>query len=71
MATRGELTVVMSMRMSEDDDRLLKSVAAQVQIVPKLVLARIAMRLGLLLMQKDPMGVLKKYGNGETPKRRK
>jgi hypothetical protein len=54
MTSRGELVKVVSMRLSADDDKLLRSVAAQVPVIPPLTLARVAMRIGLEIIQKDP-----------------
>lgn len=59
------LTRVVSMRLSEEDKRLLDSVAAQIPIVPPLTLARAAMRIGLETIRADPKRAL------EMKKRRK
>lgn len=49
-----ELVRVVSMRLSESDYKLLHSVAAQVPVIPPLTVARVAMQIGLKIIQKDP-----------------
>jgi hypothetical protein len=41
------LTEIISMRLSEEDKRMLDQVAAMAPLVPRLTLARFAMRIGL------------------------
>ena len=52
-AVRGELTELISMRLSEDDANRLAKLAERVPI-PKLSIARLAMRIGLEVLEKNP-----------------
>jgi hypothetical protein len=52
------LTNIISMRLSAEDDRLLRAVAALVPIVPRLTLARVALRLGLEAIRQNPTSAL-------------
>jgi hypothetical protein len=54
----GELTNIMSMRLSPEDGELLDAVAALVPVVPRLTLARIALRIGLEVIRKNPARAL-------------
>lgn len=54
----GELTDIISMRLSQEDLRLLDSVSALVPVVPRLTLARIALRIGLEAIRQNPARVL-------------
>ena len=54
----GELTGIISMRLSPEDGRLLDSVSALVPVVPRLTLARIALRIGLEVIRQNPARVL-------------
>jgi hypothetical protein len=54
----SELTDVISMRLSPDDRHLLDSVAALVPVVPRLTLARVALRLGLEVIRRNPAEAL-------------
>lgn len=57
---KSELTDMISMRLSPDDSELLGSVAALVPVVPRLTLARVAMRLGLEQIRQNPARALRK-----------
>ena len=57
---RDELTKVMSMRISANDRDLLERVGTMIASVPKLTLARVAMRLGLEALEANPALVLEK-----------
>jgi hypothetical protein len=52
------LTSVISMRLSPSDDELLDSTAALIPAVPRLTLARVAMKLGLEQIRKNPARAL-------------
>jgi hypothetical protein len=54
----GELTDVISMRLSPDDRALLDSVSALVPVIPRLTLARLALRLGLEVIRQNPARAL-------------
>jgi hypothetical protein len=54
----GELTDVISMRLSPDDRQLLDSVSALVPVIPRLTLARLALRLGLEVIRQNPARAL-------------
>jgi len=54
----GDLTDIISMRLSPEDGRLLDSIAALVPVVPRLTLARIALRIGLEAIRQNPARVL-------------
>jgi len=54
----SELTEVISMRLSPEDYQLLDGVAALIPIVPRLTLARVALRLGLEAIRKNPAQAL-------------
>lgn len=54
----GELTEVISMRLSPEDRQLLDDVGALIPIVPRLTLARVALRLGLEVIRKNPAQAL-------------
>lgn len=58
----SELTDVISMRLSHDDRRLLDGVSALVPVVPRLTLARIAMRIGLEVIKENPAKALASNG---------
>ncbi|HEX2870015.1 MAG TPA: hypothetical protein VHP33_02140 [Polyangiaceae bacterium] len=60
----GELTDMISMRLSPEDRQLLETVGGLVPVVPKLTLARIALRIGLEVIRKNPAQAL------ATPSRR-
>lgn len=53
-----KLTDMISMRLYPEDSQLLNSVAALVPVVPRLTLARVAMRLGLEQIRKNPARAL-------------
>ena len=53
-----ELTEVMSMRLSVDDRKLLETVSAMVPVLPTLTLARVALRIGLETIRRDPARAL-------------
>lgn len=55
---REELTEVISMRLSRKDRQLLDDVGALIPIVPRLTLARVALRLGLEAIRKSPAQAL-------------
>lgn len=55
---RGDLTDVISMRLSSEDRQLLENVSALVPVVPRLTLARLALRLGLEVIRKNPAQAL-------------
>lgn len=46
------------MRLSPEDRQVLDAVAALVHVVPRLTLARIAFRLGLEIIRKNPAQAL-------------
>jgi hypothetical protein len=54
----GELTDIISMRLSPDDRQLLETVAGLVPVVPKLTLARLALRIGLETIRRNPAQAL-------------
>jgi len=54
----GELTDVISMRLSQEDRELLDRVASSVPAVPRLTLARIALRIGLDAIRQNPARAL-------------
>jgi predicted transcriptional regulator len=53
-----KLTAVVSLRLSDDDRKRLDAVAEQLPIVPRLTLARIALRMGLDAIGKNPGALL-------------
>lgn len=55
---KSELSDMISMRLTPEDSRALDSVAALVPVIPRLALARVAMRLGLEQIQKNPARAL-------------
>jgi hypothetical protein len=62
----GELTEVVSMRLSPEDRQLLDSVAALVPVVPRLTLARVALRLGLEIIRRNPAQALAPLGRRQS-----
>lgn len=62
----GELTDVISMRLSAEDRQLLDVVAALVPVVPRLTLARVALRLGLEIVRKNPAQALAPPGRRQA-----
>jgi hypothetical protein len=54
----SELTDVISMRLSPDDRQLLDSVSALVPVIPRLTLARLALRIGLEAIRQNPARAL-------------
>jgi hypothetical protein len=58
----GELTDMISMRLSPEDGQLLDSVAALVPVVPRLTLARVALRIGLEQIRQNPARALAPQG---------
>ena len=58
------LEEIISMRLTTDDKRLLKKVAERIPMMPRLTIARAALRLGLAALDEDPARVL------EQPKRK-
>lgn len=62
----GELTEVISMRLSPEDRQLLATVAALVPVVPRLTLARVALRLGLEAIRKNPAQALAPPGRRQA-----
>lgn len=52
------LTTVISMRLSAEDEQLLRRVADLVPVVPRLTLARLALRLGLEAIKESPARAL-------------
>ncbi len=54
MKRNHELTDVVSIRISAPDRRLLEQVSKEVPAIPKLTLARLAMRIGLELIRREP-----------------
>ena len=54
----SKLTEMISMRLSPEDGQLLDSVAAIVPVVPRLALARLAMRIGLKHIRQNPARAL-------------
>lgn len=54
----GELTDVISMRLSSDDRQLLDSVSSLVPVIPRLTLARLALRIGLEAIRQNPARAL-------------
>jgi hypothetical protein len=58
----AELTDVISMRLSPDDRQLLDSVSALVPVIPRLTLARLALRIGLEAIRQDPARTLAPQG---------
>ena len=54
----AELTDVISMRLAPEDRNLLDSVAKLIPVIPRLTLARIAMRLGLEEIRQHPARAL-------------
>lgn len=59
----GELTDVISMRLAAEDRQLIEAVAALVPVVPRLTLARIALRIGLEVLLKNPTRALAPAGH--------
>jgi hypothetical protein len=57
-ASGGELTDVISMRLSADDRQLLDAVSALVPVIPRLTLARLALRIGLEAIRQNPARAL-------------
>jgi hypothetical protein len=53
-----KLTEVVSLRLSDEDRRRLDAVAAKVPIVPRLTIARVALRMGLEEIGKNPSWLL-------------
>jgi hypothetical protein len=49
---RGELTEVLSLRLSKEDKKLLERVAAKMPAATRLAVARVAMKLGLEQLDK-------------------
>jgi hypothetical protein len=62
----GELTNIMSMRLSPEDGELLDAVAALVPVVPRLTLARIALRIGLEAIRQNPARALTPSGRRQA-----
>ena len=54
----GELTDLISMRLSQDDRQLLDSVSTLVPVIPRLTLARLALRIGLETIRQNPARAL-------------
>jgi hypothetical protein len=54
----GALTDVVSIRLSPDDRHLLDSVSALVPVIPRLTLARVALRIGLQVIRQNPAQAL-------------
>jgi hypothetical protein len=54
----GELTDIISMRLSPEDRQLLETVSGMVPVVPKLTLARVALRIGLDVIRRNPAQAL-------------
>lgn len=54
----SELTDVISMRLSPDDRKLLDHVSSMVPVIPRLTLARIALRIGLETIRQNPAQAL-------------
>jgi hypothetical protein len=55
---RTELSDMISMRLLPKDSQLLNSVAALVSVIPRLTLARIALRIGLEQIRQNPARAL-------------
>ncbi len=53
-----ELTDILSMRLSAEDSHLLDSVAQLVPVIPRLTLARLALRIGLETIRQNPARAL-------------
>ena len=58
MGTRDELAKIISMRISKNDLDLLERAGKAIPLVPKLTLARVAMRLGLEALIANPVQAL-------------
>jgi hypothetical protein len=59
MAVRKrELTKLISMRLSPEDARALEEIAGQVTSIPRLTIARLALRWGLAAFRDDPSRLL-------------
>lgn len=56
---KRELTNMISMRLAPEDVELLDSVAALVPVVPRLTLARAALKIGLAHIRQNPARALK------------
>lgn len=52
--SESALTNIISMRLSLKDRRLLDVVAALVPVIPRLTLARVALRIGLEVIRENP-----------------
>jgi hypothetical protein len=52
------LATVVSLRLTDDDRSRLDAVAARLPVVPRLTLARIALRMGLEVIAKNPSVLL-------------
>jgi len=63
-APRQCLTEVISMRLSEEDKRMLDEVSRSAPLVPRLTLARFAMRIGLkkIKAQKSALQAIARLG---------
>ena len=55
---RGELSKIISMRLSVEDKKLLDAVSNLVPAIPRLTLARLALRIGLDVVRKSPSRAL-------------
>jgi hypothetical protein len=58
----SELTGMISMRLTAEDEQFLDSVAALVPVAPRLALARVALRLGLEQIRQNPARALAPQG---------
>lgn len=56
---KTELTDMISMRLTPEDSQLLDSVAALVPVVPRLTIARVAMKIGLKQIRQNPARAIK------------
>jgi hypothetical protein len=54
----GRLTDIISMRLSHDDRQALDAVSKLVPVVPRLTLARVALRIGLEVVRQNPAHAL-------------
>jgi len=58
MAREAELTEVISMRLTQRDRAMLAAVAKRIPTIPRLTLARLALRLGLSIIRANPAEAL-------------
>lgn len=64
----SELTGMISMRLTSEDEQLLDLVAALVSVAPRLALARVALRIGLEQIRQNPARALAPQGQPKPTK---